>query len=80
MTPELRVTQRDAVVNLCLDPDPLCYFLAFVIEGNFTGLDYERRSGGFAKIKVERGEKGKEISVSRWTREKYFVVGAISTE
>lgn len=78
--PELKVSHRDGIVNLSLIDDPQYSYLSYVSEANFTGLNYESRSNPFAKIKVQKNEKGKEITVSRWTKDKYFVVGSISTE
>ena len=52
-------------------------YIAFVCEANFSGINYEKRSAPFAKIKVE---KDKEITTVRWTKSKYFLAAAISTE
>lgn len=80
MIPELKVVQKEGIVHLSLNEESDCSYLSFVTEGNFTGLNYEKRSNPFVKIKVQKGEKGKEISVCKWTKDKYFVVGSISTD
>ena len=40
-------------------------------------MNYEMRTGPFAKVKVE---KEKDISAIRWTRHKYFLAAPLSTE
>lgn len=52
MLPELKVIQKDGIVNLSLNEDPLCPYLGFITEGSLTGLNYEKRSNPFARIKV----------------------------
>lgn len=52
MIPELKVVQKEAIVHLSLNEDSDCSYLSFVTEGNFTGLNYEKRSNPFVKIKV----------------------------
>jgi hypothetical protein len=40
-------------------------------------MNYELRTGPFAKVKVE---KEKDITAIRWTRHKYFLAAPLSTE
>jgi len=77
MNPELRVQQRENVVSVSIMNDSDCPYIAFVTESNFSGVNYEKRSAPFAKIKIE---KGKEITAARWTNNKFFIAAAISSE
>ena len=52
MIPELKVAQKDGIINLSLNEDLGFPYLGFVTEGNFTGLNYDKRSNPFVKIKV----------------------------
>ena len=77
MTKELRVLQRENIVCVSIISDPECPYIAFVTESNFSGMNYERRTGPFAKVKVE---KDKDITTIRWTKSKYFLAAPVSTE
>ncbi len=55
MTPQLRIMQKDAILCLSIIPDPLHSYIGFVSETSFSGLNYDKKSNPFAKIKIVRG-------------------------
>jgi hypothetical protein len=52
MNPELRVQQRENVVSVSIMNDSDYPYIAFVTDSNFSGVNYEKRSAPFAKIKI----------------------------
>ncbi len=52
MTPWMRVMQRENINCVSIISDSNCPYIAFVSESNFSGINYEKRSGPFAKIKI----------------------------
>ena len=55
-------------------------YIAYVNGSNASGIDYEKRTNPFSKIKVDSANVEKQITTIRWTNNNYFIAGAISDE
>ncbi len=55
MTPQLRIMQKDAILCLSIIHDPLHSYIGFITETCFSGINYNKKSTPFAKIKIFRG-------------------------
>jgi hypothetical protein len=77
MEPLLCVKQKDQVNSVSIIANVDCPYLAYVTESLISGINLERLTNSFAKIRVE---KDKQITSSKWTKNKHFIIGALSTD
>lgn len=77
MEPILCVKQKDQVNSVSIIENVNCPYIAFVTESLVSGINIERLTNSFAKIRVE---KDKGINCSKWTKNKHFIIGALSTD
>lgn len=77
LEPILCVSQKDKVNSVSIIENVNCPYIAYVTESLISGINIERLTNPFAKIKVE---KDKQITCSKWTKNKHFIIGALPTD